>query len=280
MVGDPPSWPASWLVPDWPVPAQVRAVFTTREGGASQPPFDGFNLGDHVGDTPQAVAGNRATLARALGTQPLFMQQVHGLAVAELGPDPQPATVVADACLTSLPGRACTVMVADCLPVLLCDSQGRWVAAAHAGWRGLAGAGPQGPLAAPGIGVLESLWAALQRRVLGDGADPQAVRWLAWLGPCIGPVAFEVGAEVRSAFVVHDPGAEAHFEHLQAGKYRADLAGLARRRLHALGVDSVSGNDGSAAWCTVGQPSRFFSHRRDALRLGSTGRMAACIWLD
>jgi YfiH family protein len=155
-------------------------------------------------------------------------------------------------------------MVADCLPVLLWDGEGRWVAAAHAGWRGLAGES--------GMGVLESLWAALAAR----GA--QAHRTQVWLGPCIGPEAFEVGAEVMQAFVQAQAEAQTAFRPGQAGRLLADLPALARQRLRRLGLGQVWGNDGSPAWCTVSGPARFFSHRRDAVRLGSSGRMAACIW--
>lgn len=264
--------PADWLVPDWPAPAHVHAVFTTRAGGVSQAPFDSLNLGDHVGDAPDAVATNRLRLREAMGAQPVFLQQVHGVAVAALD---QPATeplgvTVADACLSGQAGQACTIMVADCLPLLFTDGQGRWVAAAHAGWRGLAGQ--------QGVGVIESVLAALRQRAAHDAGQVADTDWLAWLGPCIGPQAFEVGPEVRAAFVATTPSAERCFEPQPQGKYLADLAGLARQRLNAAGVTSIWGNDSTAEWCTVSQPSRFFSHRRDAGRLGSTGRMAACIW--
>lgn len=261
--------PADWLRPDWPAPAHVQAVFTTRAGGVSLPPFDGMNLGDHVGDAPDAVAANRERLRAAIAAEPVFLQQVHGVAVAELDrPATSAGVPVADACLSAATGQACTIMVADCLPLLFTETQGRWVGAAHAGWRGLAGQG--------GVGVIESVLAALRRRAGHEGsADAE---WLVWLGPCIGPAAFEVGAEVRVAFVATHPEATALFAPQPNGKFLADLAGLARQRLRAAGVTSVWGNDGTPDWCTVGEGSRFFSHRRDAGRLGSTGRMAACIW--
>jgi YfiH family protein len=249
------------FVPDWPAPAGVRALCTTREGGVSAAPFDGFNLGDHVRDDPAAVAANRAALARLIApARPVFLQQVHGTAVLALD-TATPDGRVADAALVTTPGVAATIMVADCLPVLLAHGSGRAVAAAHAGWRGLVG------------GVLE---AAVQ--ALHAAAGPGEV--VAWLGPAIGPTAFEVGDEVRAAFVAANPAAQAHFlAHATPGKWWADLPALARQRLRSARVASVHGNDGSAAWCTVSQPSRFFSHRRDAARLGSTGRLAACIWL-
>jgi len=254
-----------WLQPHWPAPPRVRALCTTRNGGTSSGAYDSLNLGEHVGDAPAAVADNRATLAKALGVRPVFLSQVHGDEVAALTPS-SPDGQVADAAITRQTGVACTVMVADCLPVLLTDRQGRRVAAAHAGWRGLAGAG--------GYGVLESTYKAFRAPAI-DGIGVVAIEIIAWLGPCIGPQAFEVGDEVRQAFVAHNPAAADMFAAGAPGKWWANLAGLARQRLAALGVQQVFGNDGSPAWCTVSQSSRFFSHRRDRV----SGRMAACIWL-
>ncbi len=268
---------ADWIAPDWPAPPGVRAVFTTRQGGVSAPPFDSLNLGDHVRDDPGAVAANRACLARALdGARPVFLSQVHGTRVATLSAA-TPDGTQADGCVAAQGGLACTIMVADCLPVLLAHRCGTVVAAAHAGWRGLAG------------GVLEATLHGLVKAVQARQPDLDeaavARETLAWLGPCIGPQAFEVGPEVRAAFVGAAPEARAHFApHGKAtdgegGKYLADLPGLARQRLRALGLRSIHGNDGSPPWCTVAQASRFFSHRRDAAVLGSTGRMAAAIWI-
>jgi polyphenol oxidase len=266
------------------LPAGVRALFTTRTGGVSAAPFDSFNLGDHVGDDPAAVAQNRSRLTEALRLQgaqaPVFLKQVHGTQVLGLGKAP-PTTVVADACWTDEVGVVCTIMVADCLPVLLADRAGRCVAAAHAGWRGLAGVDHGG------VGVLESTWAAWMQTMrrhhpnVSDAALAQQT-WV-WLGPCIGPEAFEVGDEVRVAF---QSGAERNTDACfvphakRAGQWWADLAGLARQRLAALGAVDVQGNDSSTAWCTVTNASRFFSHRRDAAVCGGSGRMAACIWRD
>ena len=250
---------------DWPARAGVRACMTDRSGGVSAAPWDSMNLGSHVGDDPQAVARNRALLAQRMGAQPVFMAQVHGNGVLEIRRD-TPHDVQADACWTRQPGLACTVMVADCLPVLLCDAHGDWVAAAHAGWRGLAGTG--------GHGVLEALW----QQLLAQGADPR--RTQAWLGPCIGPQAFEVGPEVRQAFVQTGAEGDAHFRPCGQDHFLADLAGLARWRLQQLGIGQLHGNNSQPPWCTVTQASRFFSHRRDSRTLGSSGRMAACIWLD
>ena len=258
------------IVPDWPAPAGVRALFTTRAGGVSVGPFDSLNLGDHVRDDPQAVAVNRQRLADVIGARPVFLQQVHGTDVAVLDGRTADGTV-ADACVTAEAAVACTVMVADCLPVLFTDRAGSVVAAAHAGWRGLA------------AGVLEQCHAAFRaevQRLRPALSAPQVVAdTLAWLGPCIGPQAFEVGDEVREAFVAWRPEAAACFAaQPAAGKHLADLPRLARLRLQAMGITAVYGNDGAPAWCTVTQASRFFSHRRDAVRLGSSGRMAACIW--
>ena len=243
----------------------MQALCTSRNGGSSSGTYDSLNLGDHVGDAPAAVADNRATLAKVLGVRPVFLSQVHGDVVAALTPD-SPDGQVADSGISCHTGVACTIMVADCLPVLLTDLQGRRVAAAHAGWRGLAGAGGQG--------VLESTCRAF-RAPAPDGIGVVATEIIAWLGPCIGPQAFEVGDEVRQAFVSHHPAAADMFAAGAPGKWWANLAGLARQRLSALGVQQVFGNDGSPAWCTVSQPSRFFSHRRDRV----SGRMAASIWL-
>lgn len=263
-----------WLIPDWPAPAGVRALFTTRAGGTSVVPHDSMNLGDHVGDVPERVAANRALLGQSMGATPVFLQQVHGTAVLAIGADTahgQPA----DAATTNQRGVGCTIMVADCLPVLFSTTDGTAVAAAHAGWRGLAGK--------QGRGILEETYESFSALALMGRAQP-AINTIAWLGPCIGPSAFEVGAEVRAAFVDGDTRAAACFTALASGKYLADLAGLARLRLQALGITQVYGNDGSASWCTVGNASRFFSHRRDAGVSGNgfhtTGRMGACIWRE
>ena len=285
--------PTDWLRPDWPAPAHVHALCTTRNPGVSLPPYDGFNLGDHVGDDPVAVQANRRALQQVLaattpGAQASFLQQVHGTEVWELDRQAS-AGACADASISATPGLACTIMVADCLPVLLTNRQGSVVAAAHAGWRGLAGVQGRGVLEV----VLERFRALAQSQQALTAIKVDAVTesamlaargvaddTLVWLGPCIGPQAFEVGPEVRAAFCTDDAGAEQHFQASVGGKYRADLAALARRRLHALGVTQVYGNDSSDAWCTVGNPSRFFSHRRDAVTLGGSGRFAVCIWRD
>ncbi|WP_263223936.1 peptidoglycan editing factor PgeF [Pseudomonas alabamensis] len=236
------------LLPDWPAPASVRACVTTREGGVSRPPYDTFNLGDHVGDDPVAVAENRRRLSDAFAIQPAWLKQVHGVVVADADPG---RVDEADASWTERPGIACAVMTADCLPVLFCDRAGTRVAAAHAGWRGLAG------------GVLE---ATVDR--LGVPADDLLV----WLGPAIGPGAFEVGPEVRDAFVAtHPEAADAFVPGERPGKLMADLYRLARIRLAALGITAVYGG----GFCTVTDP-RFFSYRRDP----HGGRFASLIWLD
>ncbi len=256
---------SGWMVPDWPAPAGIRAVFTTRAGpagtqGASRAPWDQFNLGDHVGDDATAVAANRQALGQFLSARPVFLEQVHGTAVARLARD-TPHGTQADAAVTADHDLACTVMVADCLPVLLTDAFGAAIGAAHAGWRGLL------------AGVLENTLDAFRAQA---GVDSSGV--MAWLGPCIGPRAFEVGPEVREAFIALDAGASACFRPHANGKYLADLSALARRRLGARGVTQVFGNDGGQQWCTVSRPELFFSYRRDQGTLGGTGRMAACIW--
>jgi len=244
------------LVPDWPAPPGVRALCSTRSGGASTGPYAGLNLGLHVGDEQSTVEENRQRLQAAMDVRAVFLNQVHGNTMLQVDRGTFNG-LTADGANTTATHVACTVMVADCLPVLLCDASGRSVAAAHAGWRGLLGVG--------GHGILEAAFATLDC----GGGDV-----MAWLGPCIGPLAFEVGDDVRTAFVQHSALSAASFKPHAKGKWLADLPGLARERLAALGVVKVYGNDGSAAWCTVGNPSRFFSHRRD----GISGRFAACIW--
>ena len=261
------TWPASWLRPQWPAPTNVRAICTSREGGISGAPYDSLNLGDHVGDQPAAVAANRLQVQQALGVKTVFLDQVHGTDVLAL---PQVGAVGAraDGSWTQARGLACTVMVADCLPVLLCTTDGCRVAALHAGWRGLSDAAKLGAAQCPS-GVIETFL----REQAALGVAP--AQWMAWLGPCIGPQAFEVGVEVRNAFLRAAPEAATAFVPLAPGKWLADLAGLARQRLQAAGVSQVYGNDSSASWCTVGNPLRFFSHRRDRV----SGRFAAGIWL-
>ncbi|WP_296448694.1 peptidoglycan editing factor PgeF [Rhodoferax sp. UBA5149] len=259
-----------WLIPNWPAPRHVHAVCTTRAGGRSAAPYDLLNLGDYVGDRPLDVRANRAILCQALDAQPVFLSQVHGTHAVWLSDKTEPGTQ-ADGCVTEQPGVACTIMVADCLPVLLTNEQGSVVAAAHAGWRGLAGAG--------GGGILDAVIECFSAQAPVDKAWT-ASKIIAWLGPCIGPETFEVGDDVRDVFVAQDPAARAMFTP-KAGdstgtKWLANLQGLARLRLAALGVTQIYGNDGTPSWCTVSQPSRFFSHRRDRV----SGRMAACIWLD
>lgn len=275
--------PADWLIPDWPAPPGVHALCTTRAGGVSAAPYDSLNLGDHVGDSAGAVQANRARLQAALqgitpGARPVFLRQVHGTGVLQLG-SATPDGAEADACVSTQPALACTIMVADCLPVLLAHRSGMVVAAAHAGWRGLAGQG--------GVGVLERVFerfcALVQSQQAWEAIQFEATQGvasdtLAWLGPCIGPQAFEVGAEVRAAFCAADAAAEPFFAPAGPGHFWADLAGLARQRLRALGITQVHGNDGSPAWCTVSQAARFFSYRRDQRLWGGSGRFAACIW--
>ncbi|MEQ1536336.1 MAG: peptidoglycan editing factor PgeF [Burkholderiaceae bacterium] len=275
-----------WLIPDWPAPPHVKAVFTSRgiaqtgfasKSGVSQPPFDALNLGDHVGDDPNHVMANRHMLQVLLGVKPIYLKQVHGTEVVTLtSKAPQtPHGTVADACITTEKKLACTIMVADCLPVFFTDVEGRFVAAAHAGWRGLAD------------GVLRQNIESIHA-IAGVNIAYSAIKIIAWLGPCIGPAAFEVGAEVKAEFAAKLVGSAPFFtqtgspESGKSDKWLADLAGLARLQLKQLGLadDQIFGNDSSAGWCTVNNPLRFFSHRRDAVKLGSSGRMAGCIWLE
>ncbi len=246
-----------FLQPDWPAPANVRALSTSR-GLAQQPVFGGsagvyagLNLGAHVGDKPDVVAANRQLLQQycALTAEPAWLNQIHGTHVLDLD-SWQGELTDADASVTTTEGLAAVVMTADCLPVLFCDKAGKRVAAAHAGWRGLCD------------GVLEA--------TLKHFPEPSAV--LAWLGPAIGPLNFEVGSEVRAAFIAHAAqAAEAFTPSSNQGKYLADIYLLARQRLQAAGVSAIYGGD----YCTVANPQQFFSYRRD----GQTGRQASLIWL-
>lgn len=255
-----------WIIePDWPVPSPVHACVSTRTGGCSEAPWNSLNLGDHVGDNPEHVRRNREVWQQVIGRRPVYLTQVHGTQSVTLSLD-SPDGLQADVCECTDNAVAATIMVADCMPVLMCDAQGQWVAAGHAGWRGLAGSN--------GVGVLEIMvQTALQR---GIAASDLRV----WLGPCIGPQAFEVGEEVRQAFVDdHQQTATFFTEAGDPGKWLAHLPGLVRLRLQRLGVSAVYGNDGSDGWCTFKQSTLFFSHRRDSRLLGSSGRMAASIWL-
>jgi len=252
------------LTPEWPALAAVHAAFTLRSGGVSASPFDSLNVGAHVGDEAAAVAENRRRVRTrlALPEEPAWLEQVHGVEVVDLDAAapavgvtrPAPAAVAlpaADAVVSRRAGRVCVVQVADCLPVLLAARDGCAVAAAHAGWRGLA------------AGVLE----ATVKRLAVEPRD-----LLAWLGPAIGAAHFEVGAEVRQAFLAQDAAAADAFAVNTRGRWQCDLAGLARRRLDGLGIGAVFGG----RWCTYGDASRFFSYRRD----GRCGRMAALIWRE
>lgn len=237
------------IFPDWPAPPGVRALLTTRLGGVSAAPWAGFNLGDHVGDDPAAVSANRLALGRGLPAQPVWLRQVHGTRCVDAAL--AAGEVVADASFTRQRGVVCAVMTADCLPVLLCDDDATVVGVVHAGWRGLVG------------GVVEATVAAME--VPGG-------RLMAWLGPAIGPRAFEVGGEVREAFIARDPAAALGFVAAPGGKWLCDIHRLARQRLAGAGVHRFTGAD----FCTVSDPSRFFSYRRD----GITGRMASLVWLE
>jgi YfiH family protein len=251
---------ADLILPDWPgAPAHIGMLMTTRRGGVSRAPYDdghgggGLNLGTHVGDHAVDVQRNRDLLQALLPAQPAWLTQVHGAQVVDAAavspPNMQPTE--ADASIARGPGAVCAIQVADCLPVLFCDSAGSMVGAAHAGWRGLAG------------GVLGNTVAHMRQAGAGD--------ILAWLGPAIGPQRFEVGADVLQAFVARDPAAQAAFAPIAGGKYLADIYQLARLALGRVGVASVAGG----GFCTVSEAQRFYSYRRD----GVTGRMAALVWI-
>lgn len=253
------SFPASWLVPQWTAGAAVGALMTSREGGTSSGRYASMNVGSAVGDAPDRVAANCSLLAAACGATPVFLRQVHGTRVVRLGAaDAREGapTHEADACVSIDPGIACTIQAADCLPILFAAPAGRAVGAAHAGWRGLAG------------GVLEAAVSAVCAAAQCPPGELEV-----WLGACIGPRAFEVGADVLDAFAAGSAssGGAAFFRPLRPGKWLADLPGLARARLAAAGVQRVSGG----RWCTVEDSSRFYSHRRD----GVSGRMAAAVWI-
>lgn len=240
-----------FIIPDWPAPAHVRALVTTRKGGVSQGLYAGFNLADHVGDDPQAVAENRRLLRERhedLPADPLWLKQVHGTTCVEVEiSDPG---VEADASWAYTPGSVCAVLTADCLPLLLCDKDGSVVSAVHAGWQGLA------------KGVIEAAVHTL---------DVAPKHLLAWMGPAIGPRAFEVGADVRDQFLAHDRAAADAFIPTIEGKWLGNLYILAQQRLNALGVTHIYGG----GECTYRDAERFYSFRRDK----TTGRMASLIWL-
>ena len=240
--------PKQWLVPDWPAPAHVRAFVTTRDGGTSEGEYGTMNLGMNSGDEPARVAANRARVRQHLPGDPVYLAQVHGADVADID---RFGAERADAAVASERGRVAVVLTADCLPVFLTDRAGTRVAVAHAGWRGMA------------AGVLENAVRALDR-------DAREV--IAWMGPAIGPDAFEVGPEVRQAFMAADARAAEAFKPGKPGKFMADLYHLARQRLAAAGVTSVGGG----SFCTFHEPARFFSYRR----VQKSGRMGAFIWIE
>lgn len=238
-----------WLVPEWPAPARVRAFVTTRAGGVSGGEYASMNLGTRSGDDTGSVARNRAIVRAELPSEPRWMAQVHGATVADL--DRPADAITADAATTAVPGRVGVVLTADCMPLFLADMQGRRVGVAHAGWRGMA------------AGVIENTVRALD-------ADPRRV--VAWMGPTIGREAFEVGPEVREAFMAVDARAAEAFAAHKPGKYLADLYALARQRLARAGVNEVHGG----GFCTLREADRFFSYRREQ----KSGRMGAFIWME
>lgn len=239
-----------WIVPDWPAPANVRAFATTRAGGVSEGEYGSLNLGMSSGDDPGRVTRNRAVLREHLPEMPEWLAQRHGVDIVRFGAERPAEPPVADGAVSSERGRVCAVLTADCMQLLLCDDAGTQVGAVHAGWRGLA------------AGVVEAGVNAL-------GVDPARV--IAWMGPTIGPRAFEVGPEVREAFLAADPAAARAFTPYNPGKYLADLYVLARQRLGRAGVTRIHGGN----FCTYTDRDRFFSYRREK----KSGRMGAFIWL-
>jgi YfiH family protein len=242
---------ADWIIPQWPAADNVRALITTRNGGASTGVYANFNVGAGSGDDAEAVKQNRARLRSLLPAEPVWLRQVHGTKVVEA--DKAIDEAEADASFTRAANTVCLVMMADCLPVLLADASGSVVGAAHAGWRGLC------------AGVIENTVQAMY-------TDPAGL--MAYLGPCIGPSVYEVGAEVRAAFCAVDPAATSAFVAKANGKWLANLPLLARQRLTALGVPPTRIYGGTD--CTLSDPGRFFSYRRD----GASGRLAALIWRE
>ena len=243
--------PREWIVPDWPAPPGVRAFVTTRAGGVSGGEFASMNLGTGSGDDAARVARNRLIVRGHLPSTPRWMKQVHGTHVADLDRLDESEFATADAAIASQPGRVGVVLTGDCMPLFLCDEGGTRVAVAHAGWRGMA------------AGVIESTVRAMN-------GEPS--RLVAWMGPTIGPAAFEVGPEVREAFMTVDPGAGAAFRSHKPGKYLADLYLLARQSLARAGVTHVRGGE----FCTYTESDRFFSYRR----VQASGRMGAFIWIE
>ena len=242
---------SDWITPDWPAPRRVRAFVTTRAGGVSEGEYASMNLGMSSGDDPERVARNRAIVRAHLPGEPQWLAQVHGASLINWGTTPINLTPKADASITSTPGAVCVVLTADCMPVLLATAKGDKVGVAHAGWRGMA------------AGVIENAIA---------GMETQPAEVIAWMGPAIGPDAFEVGPEVREAFVADDGGADSAFRSHRPGKYMADLYALARRRLARAGVTQVHGG----GYCTYHEAERFFSYRR----VQKSGRMGAFIWIE
>jgi YfiH family protein len=246
-----------WIIPDWSVPNHVRAICTTRAGGSSNGPWKSMNLGGHCGDSPDAVSQNRATLRKLLPAEPVWLKQVHGSDVhlnttsrADTDTDTEKQPLIADAQISSAPHQVCAVLTADCLPVLFCNHDGSTVAAAHAGWRGLA------------AGVLENTVQAF--------AEPPG-QLKVWLGPAIGPGAYEIGEEVRTVFLKKHRDADCCFSQRKQQLY-FDLYAMARHCLNKVGLSDITGGD----HCTHAEPERFYSYRRD----GETGRMASLIWMQ
>jgi polyphenol oxidase len=241
------------IFPGWPAPSNIKAIQTTRKGGGSLAPYDSLNLGSHVGDDPMQVERNRLLLNRYVPSEPVWLDQVHGTVAL----DAAATTCVpsADASYAKVKNTVCAVMTADCLPILFCNTAGTAVAAAHAGWRGLCD------------GVIETTVKAM-------GEPPASL--MAWLGPAIGPLAFEIGAEVRAEFIAQHSDAVSAFVPSAEGKWLGNMYLLAQQRLNRAGITAIFGGGGDELFCTYSDAERFFSYRRD----GKTGRMASLIWFE
>ena len=254
------------IIPNWPAPKNVYALQTTRDGGASHAPFNSLNFGSHVNDNPQHVAQNRQLLSQFLPSEPVWLNQIHGInAVDAAQTDCVPD---ADASYTNRKNVVCVTMTADCLPILLCDIAGTAVASIHAGWRGLCD------------GIIEATISSMRAKIPAKSTDLMACNLMAWLGPAIGPNAFEVGFEVREQFIAKDAQAELAFkkqgENQEQDKWLADIYKIATQRLNNLGITQIYGGGIDQDFCTFSQKEQFFSFRRD----GVTGRMASLIWLE
>ena len=248
------------IIPNWPAPSNIHALQTNRHGGCSLAPYNSFNLGDHVKDNPIHVARNRQSLSKYLPSEPIWLNQVHCINVVDAANTN--CLPEADASYTTQKNVVCVTMTADCLPILLCDTAGTVVASIHAGWRSLCN------------GVIEATVAKMIAPTNDATRNSETIQLIAWLGPAIGPDAFEVGSEVRAQFIAKNAQADRAFK-LHEDKWLCDIYQLATQRLNSLGINQISGGN-QGQFCTMRDSERFFSYRRD----NTTGRMATMIWLS